>query len=345
MIVTPEEVNHFAAFLDEYEECTAWNRAFMTARGGITDPPEEFAKEVLSRLTPEQLKRGPGTGRLDSDAVLAYLRNTPQLLIPSGFDEIRVEPEPARQLAIAFCREMAKRGIGEDLTQSPRLPSHEAFEFMLGLHCRDTATGAWYRTAHVDLATYSLALRSASGGTPRLIPFRDVVKSCRGALEGADKPAVLLLPNLWRPPATAPSVKIADTTRELVLALKRQDISFSHLSWQQLEDVVAEVLRHRGFELQVTPRSRDGGRDIVARGEMVPGEYGLVAIEVKHRPVVKLQDIRSHLYANKDFPVLMVATSGRFTAGVVREKQSPENFLRLHLRDGEAVSAWIHDYR
>jgi hypothetical protein len=95
----------------------------------------------------------------------------------------------------------------------------------------------------------------------------------------------------------------------------------------------------------VTPRSRDGGRDIIAKGELLPGELISLAVEVKHKGVVGLDDVRSRLHANKEFPVLMVATSGRFTAGVLREKQQPGNFLRLMLRDGMAVKQWLKQYR
>ena len=70
----------------------------------------------------------------------------------------------------------------------------------------------------------------------------------------------------------------------------------------------------------------------------------MLAIEVKHKGIVHLDEIRSRLYANHQFPALMFATSGRFSAGVIQEKKKPENFLRLLLKDGLALSQWIADY-
>jgi hypothetical protein len=69
-----------------------------------------------------------------------------------------------------------------------------------------------------------------------------------------------------------------------------------------------------------------------------------LAIEVKHKEIVGIDEVRSRLQANKEFPVIMVATSGRFTAGVIKEKKKPENFLRLLLKDGNAVRDWIASY-
>jgi hypothetical protein len=112
-----------------------------------------------------------------------------------------------------------------------------------------------------------------------------------------------------------------------------------------LENIVAELLRDRGMEVALTSRAADGGRDVIARGELIPGEPTLLAVEVKHKPVVGLDDVRSRLYANRAFPALLFATSGRFTAGVVRERSQPDTHLRLFLKDGFALSQWVSTYR
>ena len=66
---------------------------------------------------------------------------------------------------------------------------------------------------------------------------------------------------------------------------------------------------------------------------------------MKHKGVVGLDDIRSRVHANREFPALMFATSGRFSAGVLREKEKPDNFVRLWLRDGTALGSWIKEDR
>ncbi len=107
---------------------------------------------------------------------------------------------------------------------------------------------------------------------------------------------------------------------------------------------MAELLRSKGMAVHVTPRSRDGGRDILARGEFATGEPMVIAVEVKQKAVVGLADVQRALKANEDFPSLMVVTSGRFSSGVVREKERERHQLRLFLKDGVALSQWIDAY-
>ena len=116
------------------------------------------------------------------------------------------------------------------------------------------------------------------------------------------------------------------------------------LHWRQLEEIVAELLKSMGLKVKLTPRSRDGGRDVVAYGELIPGEPTLIAVEVKHKNVVPISDLRDALWANRHFPALFLATSGRFSAGVIREKTMQENHLRLILKDGVALKQWIDLY-
>ncbi len=345
MIIQPKEVDDFERFLDEFERKSVWSRAIRLGvrDHGLGAPHDAIAEAIFSHLSPEQI-RSPLRFEMDETAALTYLRNNPHLLIPSGFDEVRVETKAADVLAKAFQHELAKREPGYRSLHNYRLPNHSAFEFMTGIHCRQLSSGLWFRTATVNLEDYSLELRPASVGQPCRLFLRDILQSCKASLRGDTFPAVLLLPGLWHPPTTQATLGIVDTARDLVVALSKNDKNLEDLTWQELEDLVAELLRARGMKVSITPRSNDGGRDIVARGELIPGETALMAVEIKHRPVVKVADVRQHLYANGAFPLLLVATSGRFTAGVVKEKSKPENFLRLQLKNGEGLKAWIKEY-
>ena len=70
----------------------------------------------------------------------------------------------------------------------------------------------------------------------------------------------------------------------------------------------------------------------------------VLAVEVKHKPVVGVGDVQRALKANEDFPALMVATAGTFSAGVVAEKSRFRNSMRLFLKDGLALRQWISAY-
>jgi restriction system protein len=113
---------------------------------------------------------------------------------------------------------------------------------------------------------------------------------------------------------------------------------------RQLEELIAELLRDQGMEIHITPETRDGGRDVIARGEFIQGEPMVLAVEVKQKSVVGIQDLYNSLKPNEDYPALLLATSGRFSAGVIQEKKRRRNELRLILKDGVALSQWIAMY-
>ena len=171
--------------------------------------------------------------------------------------------------------------------------------------------------------------------------IQSVLGTCR---TGVASSGTVIFPNLWRPPDQTPAIELVDTTKAILVALQQERISLDSLRWQQLEDVVAELLRGRGLTVDVTPRTADGGRDVIARGELIPGEPTVLAVEVKHKAVVTLPEARNALWANRDFPLTMIATSGRFSGGVVREKHRPEVYLRLLLKDGVALRQWFNEY-
>lgn len=149
----------------------------------------------------------------------------------------------------------------------------------------------------------------------------------------------------WTRNAQAIEFGALGTARDLIRQLRAENISFADLSWQQLEEVVAEILRSRGMEVAIQRQRPQGGRDLIARGELIPGyDPVTIAVEVKHRAVVDRREVNTALWQNKGFSALVFVTSGRFTAGVLREKALPENHLRLVLKDGAALGKMIRDY-
>lgn len=337
MILNAAEIDSLEEHLDAYVRETRAIRLITSswAEHGHTYTIANMA-EIVAQLTPEELN---AVGRSKSIAGLSaldvFLAENPHLFIPHGFDEIRIEPKFGRQAAQAF-EQTAEHRVFNARERS-------LWESHFGLWCRDLASGVWHRYGGIDQKEYAVDFRSPDG-SEKCIPFRDFVKQCKAAISSDVNPAALLLPRLWRPPDSTPSLALADTTRALIRSLAASEVSLDQLKWQELEDIVAEILRSRGLHVTATPRTSDGGRDVIARGELLPGEPTTLAVEIKHQDVVTVDSVRSRLYANREFPILMLVTSGRFSAGVIDEKKRPENFLRLILKDGKALRSWIDDY-
>src|SRR5689334_3563782 len=119
MLIRPDELACFETFLDEFQEKTAMSRAIHL---GIrnSDPgtsPDAIARQVMSHLTDEQILQSRNWNSeawVPEWAIFAYLRANPHLLIPAGFDEIRIEPQSADEVVLAFENESRKRSPYSD---------------------------------------------------------------------------------------------------------------------------------------------------------------------------------------------------------------------------------------
>lgn len=261
----------------------------------------------------------------------SYLCFRPHLVLPFGFDEIRfVDPfkEPTPTI---------KYAAGSDYFRRVQL--------------RHEATGAWYafRGIYVDGNTARLTFAPTvselwNNKESWVVLYLDQMIEQLEAVPVISAPKTIILPTHWWSPSQQHDLPLTSNVCALLQSLCDHRVSLNSISWRELEEIIGELLRKRGLQVYLTPRTRDGGRDIVARGELIPGEPSTIAIEVKHKSVVGLADIQRSLYANRNFPALLLATSGRFSAGVIAEKKQESNQLRLILKDGTALMQWINDY-
>ena len=207
---------------------------------------------------------------------------------------------------------------------------------------RETTSGTWFWYEGLD--EERLNFWGPRGTKNRQFPTGDWFRLLRRAQETPDtQPHRLWYPGPWLQQGLFQE-RLGSVVTDILRAICVEGKSIREVPPRQLEELVAELLRARGLEISLTPFSKDGGRDIIARGELLPGEPMLLAVEVKQKPVVGIADVQRALRANEDFPALLVATAGRFSAGVVREKARVRNEDRLFLKDGIALSQWIAAY-
>jgi restriction system protein len=108
------------------------------------------------------------------------------------------------------------------------------------------------------------------------------------------------------------------------------------LSPRQLEALVAALYRELGYTVELTPPSRDGGRDVIA-ARQVPGQCEVVEIECKTHTspvgvsyVRQLRGVVERLGANRG----VLVTISRFTRGAHEESADDS---RLELIDGTTL--------
>ncbi|MDB4890261.1 MAG: type restriction endonuclease [Gemmatimonadetes bacterium] len=98
-------------------------------------------------------------------------------------------------------------------------------------------------------------------------------------------------------------LRLAEAVQHLATELCRivanDPCALDHIEWRDLERLIAAALRDIGFTILLTRPSKDGGKDIVARCQVV-NESHTFYIEVKHwrKKRVGEQDIKSFVKVN-----------------------------------------------
>lgn len=269
-----------------------------------------------------------------------FFANNPHLLLPLGFNELKIVKNETYE---------------RNRSSVPEIPGF-SFDFPQECFFRHESNGAWYwfqGITHYRAATHNGPLIEdgyylnffGPGNERRYEETNRFVSSLKLQTSDNGSKKLITIPKYWAThEQMRQSAVLSETVPNTLMEVAAGKISLDELHWRTLEEIVAELLRDAGMEIILTPSSADGGRDVVARGELIPGEPSLIAVEVKRKPVVGLHDVQRALRANEDFPVLMVATSGRFSAGVIAESSRSRNRFRLLLKDGLALNQWISRY-
>lgn len=312
MYLLKEDVDKFESYLDEFREYEREDSYWGLSEGSSVD----------------------------------YFFEHPHLILPLGFDETRhlIDEDYANHLDKDYERQWVTKAVKEarrveskyGLTKIP-------FDFGVETIFRSQSQGAWYW--FLGLENEQLIFRGPNCTRERYsVP--DLLKKLRSLTEYPDYvPRTLWLPRIWTPAfQDGDRQRVSDDVSSLLQSLQAEECSLRSIKPAILEEIIAELLRSRGMDVYVTKKTRDGGRDIIARSETVTGDPISFAIEVKQKAVVGIEDVRSALKANEQFPALMLATAGRFSSGVIEEKGREGNNLRLILKDGVALSQWIDTY-
>lgn len=146
----------------------------------------------------------------------------------------------------------------------------------------------------------------------------------------------------------APDVrqKVIVVENNLLADLKRRPEDLHRLSPQQFEELVAEIIRDRGFHVQLTNQTRDGGKDIIASIDSELGKLLILIEAKKYRPdrpigvelVRNLYGVICDAQANSG----VLVTTSYFTKDA-QEFRNRHNY-QLQLRDFKDLTRWIQGY-
>jgi len=134
----------------------------------------------------------------------------------------------------------------------------------------------------------------------------------------------------------------------LIEEIQRDPACLNQIDWRKLEELVAGAYEQAGYDVVLTPRSADRGRDIVAV------KHGVCSIRIidqvkayaPHRRVTA-NDVRALigvLSSEQNTSKGIVTTSATFAPGIWSDPTiKPFIPYRLELRDGQQLRKWLVD--
>jgi len=140
---------------------------------------------------------------------------------------------------------------------------------------------------------------------------------------------------------------VAEVNDELIRHLaKHPELLYDLHPWR-FEELVAELLRAQGFEPTLTPRTRDGGRDILAARSDALGSL-LYLVECKRygpKNKVGVEVVRAiHGVTNSERATKgVIVTTSFFTKNAIDFATPLKYGIGLH--DFETLKSWLASYR
>ena len=192
------------------------------------------------------------------------------------------------------------------------------------------ASGDRKPRGHVD---YPYSNRHGAQGYTTYAPLADVYPLLYSVGSGAADPKLIHA--------------VATVNDELIRYLAKHPELLYELQPRRFEELVAELLHSQGFEPTLTPRTRDGGRDILAARSDALGSL-LYLVECKrYAPKNKVgvevvRAIHGVTQAERATKGVIVTTSS-FTKDAIAFA-SPLKF-GIGLHDFEALKSWLDSYR
>jgi hypothetical protein len=143
-----------------------------------------------------------------------------------------------------------------------------------------------------------------------------------------------------------PPLGLVDRINELIHDLTSEPELLFAVDSREFEYLVAEILRRRGYDVQVTRQSRDGGVDIYASRIEPNGLHGLYFVQCKRQSkrnkvgVRPVRDLYGVVCARKATGGIVVTTSF-FTSPAIEFQSIVPNHMAL--LDNSDVLRWLRE--
>jgi HJR/Mrr/RecB family endonuclease len=241
--------------------------------------------------------------------------------------------------------------VAEDFDEIERLLE----QFRIGLYGKDDEEFDLYYPFPVDDAHYDAVWRTLHSVSDRLVDLWEYLKidSPRMGWEAVFEDLARLRTAepvlVYSPPSPTIHIPqlIISTQRTLLNAISETPDILFQITPREFEELIREIFARRGFDVELTQQTRDGGRDIIAIGDHMNMRHKYL-IECKRYArdrnvsiavVQRLYGVKVSEGATK----AILATTSDFTSPA--QAFARQHMWELELKAYGAVMKWIRDYR
>jgi restriction system protein len=194
-------------------------------------------------------------------------------------------------------------------------------------------------------------LHPAFFSRPGMAAIISSTQASRGSDTLPEQPSILLQAVIVPAERVAEGQLVAAVTIpwfEILALIQRSPETIYDIGWRKWEEIVAGAYSQQGFEVILTPRSNDKGRDVIATMKGL-GSIRIVDQVKAYRPghVVTADEVRSMvgvLTLNPNVSKGLVTTTSSFAPGVLTDADIARlRPYRLELKDGAALLEWLRN--
>ena len=171
----------------------------------------------------------------------------------------------------------------------------------------------------------------------------------------AESPILLLQANKIYVPETRLITDLSEirNTVPQLIKLIQEDMSYIYrISTREFEEVVAEIFRSQGYQVTLTKRTRDGGKDVIAINRDNLGLETCYFIECKRHALDSKVDVSIvrevyGVHATRNGPnKSIIATTSTFTPDAFNfVNNGVRSIWDMQLKDIDDVMNWIRNYK
>ena len=132
---------------------------------------------------------------------------------------------------------------------------------------------------------------------------------------------------------------------EIIALIQKEPDTIHQLDWRKWEEIVAGAYREQGFDVILTPRSGDKGRDVIATSSL--GRVRLIDQVKAYSPghLVTADDVRAMVGAltlESNVSKAVIRTTSSFAPGVMKDPDISRMLpYRLELKPRDQLLDWL----